>query len=522
MSHTRKKIDQIKTLVKDLIQEKLKASTIPKDMKFAHKPLRFYKTPIGKYYLPANAPNDYIAVEMRRGRYFEPEVIEVGRKYIKKGTAVLDVGANFGQMSILFSDLVGDEGQVFSFEADDYVYYILQKNISANGCDNIRAFLRAVYDKSDEIMFFPVQDFKRYASYGSYGLNPKATSGRTVTTLAIDDLNIQLPISFMKVDVQGSDLFAMRGAVQTIKRHQMPIIFEFEQQFQADFGTTFQDYLDFMSSIYYKVETVINNINYVIVPDRRKIFGQPKIVHDQTYNMPDVANNTISSNVPDGRRASSQTSLCKFLKSRTEVDECSEFLHRNGYVSHRLTCKDWDLANIIQEIGDGNFLDMGSSESYILKNVVLKGIRGEKHGIDLREPDVPVKGVRFIVGNLTDTKFPDKYFQNITCLSVIEHEVDFTKFAGEAARLLQDHGKLFVTFDYWNPTVTPPIKMYALKWQPLDEQTLKKFIAECEHKGLHLMEDMDWTLGEAVIHHGYYSPHPSISYTFGLVVFEKR
>jgi len=522
MSYISKKIIQIKNIVKDLIQENLKSSTIPKDMRFSHKPLRYYKTPIGKYYLPANAPNDYIAIEMRHGRYFEPEVIEVGRKYIKKGTAALDVGANFGQMSILFSELVGDEGQVFSFEADDYVHYILQKNISANRCDNIRAFLRAVYDKSNEIMFFPVQDFKRYAAYGSYGLDPKATSGRMVTTLAIDDLNIQLPISFMKVDVQGSDLFAMRGAIQTIKKHQMPIIFEFEQQFQADFKTTFQDYLDFISSISYKVETVINNINYVIVPDRRKVIGQPGIALNQTDAAPNVAANTINSKIPGAHGASSQMSLCKFLKSRAEVDECSEFLRRNGYVSHRITCKDWDLAHIIPEIGDGNFLDMGSSESYILKNVVLKGIRGEKCGIDLREPDVPVKGVRYIVGDLTDTKFPDKYFRHITCLSVIEHEVDFAKFASETARLLEDQGKLFVTFDYWNPKVTPPIKMYDLNWQPLDEQTLKKFIAECEHKGLYLVADMDWTLGEAVIRHGYYSPHPSISYTFGLVVFEKR
>jgi hypothetical protein len=30
----------------------------------------------------------------------------------------------------------------------------------------------------------------------------------------------------------------------------------------------------------------------------------------------------------------------------------------------------------------------------------------------------------------------DNYFANITCLSVIEHEVDFNKFAAEISRLL--------------------------------------------------------------------------------------
>jgi len=66
------------------------------------------------------------------------------------------------------------------------------------------------------------------------------------------------------------------------------------------------------------------------------------------------------------------------------------FLLQNGFVSHNLTCKDWDLAHIVPEIGDGNFLDMGSSDSYILRNISLKRIHGEMYGIDLREPDVPV------------------------------------------------------------------------------------------------------------------------------------
>jgi hypothetical protein len=43
-------------------------------------------------------------------------------------------------------------------------------------------------------------------------------------------------------------------ATETIKRHRMPIIFEFEQQFQAEFGTSFQDYVDFVNSISYALK----------------------------------------------------------------------------------------------------------------------------------------------------------------------------------------------------------------------------------------------------------------------------
>ena len=70
----------------------------------------------------------------------------------------------------------------------------------------------------------------------------------------------------MKVDVQGCDLFAMQGATETIKKHQMPILFEFEQQFQMEYQTSFQDYVEFVDSIKYKFVEVILNNNYLIMP----------------------------------------------------------------------------------------------------------------------------------------------------------------------------------------------------------------------------------------------------------------
>ncbi len=255
-------------------EEKLQAKqgrlVVPDENRFQHKPLKFYETPIGNYYLPADAINDVIAIQMRQGEFFEPAIANVARQYIKEDSIVLDVGANFGQMSLMFSQLVGKNGQVLSFEADDYIFYILEQNIKANNCHNIKPFLRAVYSKTGEIMLYPVQDFKRFDSYGSYGIDPNATEGRQIETIAIDDLKIDREVSFMKVDVQGSDLFAMQGAIETIKKYKMPIIFEFEQQFQKEFNTCFQDYLDFIASINYKVEEVIDGINYLITPDSRK------------------------------------------------------------------------------------------------------------------------------------------------------------------------------------------------------------------------------------------------------------
>lgn len=229
-------------------------------------PVTLYKTRHGNYYLPDGNTTDIVISQMKRGEIFEPEIVDLGRRFIKPGTTALDVGSCFGQMALMFSDFVGPTGDVLAFEADEYVAGILQKNVAANEKTNIRVFQRAVHERNDETVYYPVPDFARFGSYGSYGIDPRAKEGRQVSTMTIDSLQWSKPISFMKVDVQGSDLFVLRGATETIRRHQMPIVFEFEEQFQAEFGTSLKDYLAFIESVSYKILEVIRGINYVIVP----------------------------------------------------------------------------------------------------------------------------------------------------------------------------------------------------------------------------------------------------------------
>ena len=170
-------------------------------------------------------------------------------------------------MTVQFTQMVGDEGHVYSFEADPFTFSLLKKNIEANNKQNVTPVFGAVSNKNGEKVFYPEPHLLRFHSYGSYGINPRATSGRQIPTHTIDSLEIQGKVDFMKVDVQGSDLFAMQGAKKLIEKNRMPILFEFEEQFQEEFGTSKQNYMDFVDEIGYRIERVINDINYLIVPD---------------------------------------------------------------------------------------------------------------------------------------------------------------------------------------------------------------------------------------------------------------
>ena len=228
--------------------------------------LSLHTTKTGKYYLPTDAHGDFVADTIINNQIYEMEVVDCARKYIKPNSVVLDVGANYGQMSILFASMVGQNGKVYSFDADDFIFEILKKNITANNIGNVVPIFGAVHNVAGETLFFPEQDFAKWGAYGAYGIDYNAHEGRTVTTLTIDSLQIDKSISFMKIDIQGGDLFALRGAEGTIRKNKMPIIFEYESAFQYEFNYNFQEYVDFVLSIGYKFDKIISGHNFLILP----------------------------------------------------------------------------------------------------------------------------------------------------------------------------------------------------------------------------------------------------------------
>jgi FkbM family methyltransferase len=230
--------------------------------------LDFYDTPTGKYYLPKNINKDYVANSIKRGEIFDEEIIEVANQYLHSNGSILDIGANYGQMTVLFSKAVQKKGngKVFSFEAEPFVGEILKSNVYKNNCNNVELVLNAVHHTSGLELIFPEPDLKKFESYGSYGIAPNANGGRKVATVAIDEMDIKEEICFIKVDIQGSDLFALQGAKKTILKNKPAIIFEYEEQFQEEFKTSFQDYVEFVESINYKFVRTYMDINYLILP----------------------------------------------------------------------------------------------------------------------------------------------------------------------------------------------------------------------------------------------------------------
>ena len=139
----------------------------------------------------------------------------------------------------------------------------MTKNIEQNKCINVKTYQSAVWHETGLDLCYPKADFTRFESYGSYGIDPTAESGQAIKSLTIDSLNLPW-VDLIKVDIQGSDLNAMKGAVNTIARFRPVIIFEYESLFNEQFKVDWQDYQIFIDEIGYQITHVVDHVNFVI------------------------------------------------------------------------------------------------------------------------------------------------------------------------------------------------------------------------------------------------------------------
>lgn len=220
-------------------------------------------------------------------------------------------------------------------------------------------------------------------------------------------------------------------------------------------------------------------------------------------------------------KITTQSPMNCFLKSRQEVDECTQTIKNHGLTGHGLYCKNWDLTKIIPYLDEGNILDMGCNDSFILHNCAALGLGGIRYGIDLIDT-ASIPGCKFFQGDLMHTPFESGLFKSLTCLSVVEHGVDFDALAKECSRLLSSGGKVFITFDYWDPKInTSTMRLYNLPWNILDKNEVNTLVDACAKHQLVLDRPIDWATQDAVIAPGYFSPYP-VSYTFGILMFVKQ
>lgn len=193
--------------------------------------------------------SDYIGHYLFFG--FEDRGIQKLFSLCHEKSNVLDVGANIG-WTVLNLAQIAKQGKVLGFEPDPYNFERCSDNISLNDFKNVRAFPVGLGNANLQVNM----EIRTSSNRGGNRIAPDGTnSSRPVQIVSLDDfapvqeLN---SIDLIKMDVEGYELNALRGAERLLKQH-MPVLFiELDDNNLKDQGDSALALIEFLFSAGYK------------------------------------------------------------------------------------------------------------------------------------------------------------------------------------------------------------------------------------------------------------------------------
>jgi len=166
-----------------------------------------------------------------RGYWFhganrERETMQMFSKIIVPGMDLIEIGAHIGYLSLLFKDLVGENGKIYAFEPGPNNLVYLRRNLQA--FERIELLEQAVSDQDGEATFYVEnlsgQNCSLNSEYEIFQKNRESAFSKeeyestTVQTLTLDTFTQERNIrpDFIKIDVESVELAVLLGASQTL------------------------------------------------------------------------------------------------------------------------------------------------------------------------------------------------------------------------------------------------------------------------------------------------------------------
>jgi len=158
------------------------------------------------------------------------------RSIIPVGAKVIDIGANVGHYTLLFSELVGKNGRVLAFEPIPKTFNMLSSNPRFSKFENITLINAAISDVSMEVNFtIPAKNL--YQSH--------MDSEGNVPVMCFP-LEIFLPknweFCFLKIDAEGCDEEIIKNSIETLNTHRPIIMAELNSKKANELIGIFSDY----------------------------------------------------------------------------------------------------------------------------------------------------------------------------------------------------------------------------------------------------------------------------------------
>ncbi len=192
---------------------------------------------------------------------FQKHVTKSELLSIPKDATIIDVGANFGLMSLPFAQLV-PQGKVYSFEPTFYALEKLKQNLSLNPelakhIEVINSFVSAKSTENAGIKAFSswkVNNEKAEVMHPTHLGAAKSADG--VPSITLNDFCKEDNLSrldFIKIDTDGHEYEVLQGASEAIAKYRPQIIFEIGLYVMTEKGIDFSFYSNYFGKLNYRL-----------------------------------------------------------------------------------------------------------------------------------------------------------------------------------------------------------------------------------------------------------------------------
>jgi FkbM family methyltransferase len=196
-----------------------------------------------------------IGLNILRGRY-ELNELDFIRRTVRPGQHVVDCGGHIGFFTMHMASLVGPHGSVTVFEPFERNADCLARSIAENRFDAFVCLERAAVGATAgalPLVFAP----NTINSGGAFLRGPSEVPGGHVTTdvrvVALDQLDLPRPVSFIKADIEGAEPLAFRGADRLLRADRPVILSELHPlQLERVSGATPSEFISEMASRGYR------------------------------------------------------------------------------------------------------------------------------------------------------------------------------------------------------------------------------------------------------------------------------
>jgi len=183
---------------------------------------------------------------------FESYCLPFLRTCAGKGGTVVDVGANIGFYTLESAIAVGSRGRVISIEAAPRHLESLRQNLELNNMKNVSVVGAAVGDAVGQATL----TLPRGDNLGMFTLGEvEGEETYSVTINTIDDLlekqGVQ-SVSLVKMDIEGSEFRALRGAAKTFQKFRPSLLIELNDLALRRCGSSSQAVRDLLKEMGYR------------------------------------------------------------------------------------------------------------------------------------------------------------------------------------------------------------------------------------------------------------------------------